>query len=43
VGWFNYVMLRWGPKNSAAKLAVEMALLIGFFLILAILAKLAQG
>jgi hypothetical protein len=43
MGWWNYVMLRWGPKNSAARFAVEMALLIAFFLVLAILAKLASS
>jgi hypothetical protein len=43
IGLFNYLMRRWAPKNPAARLAVEMALLVVFFGILAVLLWLTRG
>ncbi len=42
-GFWNYAMDRWAPKNPTGRLIFEMGILIGFFLVLAVLAKLAQG
>jgi hypothetical protein len=43
MGLWNYVMHRWGPQNGAARFGMEMGILLAFFLVLAILAKLAAG
>jgi len=42
-GLWNYAMDRWAPKNSTGRLAFEMTILIGFFLVLAVLLKLASS
>jgi hypothetical protein len=42
-GFWNYAMNRWAPKNPAGRLAFEMTILIVFFGILAVLARLASG
>ena len=43
LGLLNYIMLRWAPKNRFARLAVEMAILLVFFGILAVLFVLSRG
>jgi hypothetical protein len=43
MGLWNYISSRWAPKNSAGKWVFEIGILVVFFLVLAILAKLAQG
>jgi hypothetical protein len=43
MGLLNYILLRWAPKNRVGRLIFEMTFLIGFFLILALLARLSQG
>jgi hypothetical protein len=43
MGLWNYFLYRWGPKNKAARFVLETAVLVVFFLILAILLKLSQG
>jgi hypothetical protein len=43
IGLWNYVSNRWAPKNAAGRLAFEIGILIGFFLVLAVLLKLASG
>jgi hypothetical protein len=42
-GLWNYAMDRWAPKNPTGRLAFEMAILIGFFLVLAVILKLASS
>jgi hypothetical protein len=42
-GFWNYAMDRWASKNPTGRLIFEMGILIGFFLLLAVLAMLAQG
>ncbi len=42
-GFWNYAMDRWAPKNPTGRLIFEMGILIGFFVVLAVLLKLAQG
>ncbi len=42
-GLWNYAMERWAPKNQAGRLAFEMAILIGFFLVLAVIVQLASS
>ena len=42
-GFWNYAMDRWAPKNPTGRLIFEMGILIGFFVVIAVLAKLAQG
>jgi hypothetical protein len=43
MGLWNYIMLRWAPKNPAARLVVEIGILVVFFGLLAVLYALAQG
>lgn len=43
MGLWNYVSSRWAPDNGAVKWVFEIGILVVFFLVLAILAKLAQG
>ena len=40
-GFWNYALDRWAPKTQPARLIFEMSILIGFFVVLAVLAKLA--
>lgn len=42
-GLWNYAMERWAPKNQGGRLAFEMAILIGFFLVLAVIVRLASS
>lgn len=42
-GLWNYAMNRWAPKNPTGRLAFEMAIPIGFFLVLAVMLKLASS
>jgi hypothetical protein len=43
MGLWNYFTLRWAPKNPAARLAVEIGILVVFFGLLAVLYMLALG
>ena len=43
VGLGNYASNRWLPKNPVLKFVIEIAILVVFFLVLAILMKLTQG
>jgi len=43
MGLWNYASNRWGPKNPVARLIVEIAVLVVFFLVLALVVALAQG
>ncbi len=43
VGLWNYASNRWAPKNPAAKLLFEIAILAVFFVVLAVLLVLSQG
>jgi hypothetical protein len=42
-GFWNYAMDRWAPKNPAGRLAFELAILIVFFAVLAVLLALASS
>ena len=42
-GFWNYAMDRWAPKNPTGRLIFEMGILSGFFVVIAVLAKLARG
>jgi hypothetical protein len=42
-GFWNYAVDRWAPKSPTRRLAFEMAILIGFFAVLAALLKLASS
>jgi hypothetical protein len=43
IGFWNYVMMRWAPRNRLGRLIFEMTFLIIFFGILAVLLLLARG
>ncbi len=42
-GLWNVAMERYAPKNPTGRLIFEMGILLGFFLVLGLLVKLAQG
>jgi hypothetical protein len=42
-GFWNYAMDRWAPKSPAGRLAFELAILIVFFAVLAVLLRLASS
>jgi hypothetical protein len=41
-GLWNYAMNRWAPKTQPARILVEFGILIAFFVVLAVLVKLAS-